>query len=171
MSLYNKFIHKAKERIALRHLTLTEVAESIGLSTAQVSRVLNGKFRIKGDNLLRMAMILEISLDEIIFPKTDLVVNSMTMAQGLARYGVPEEEILQGIRNAAKTDPQPTPIEPKTVTWSGVDPEKLKKDCEKVDTVNVKSGINGEWVAMPVDEFFRMLGNKMMLEGKRWPEH
>lgn len=102
MTLYERFLRQAKEQIALRHLTLTEVGEAIGLSTAQVSRVLNGVFRIKGDNLLRMAMILEISLDEIIFPETDLVVNSMTMAQGLARYGVPEEEILQGIRNAAK---------------------------------------------------------------------
>lgn len=62
-------------------------------------------------------------------------------------------------------------IKPKTVTWSGVDLEDLKKTCEKVSTVNVKSGINGEWVAMPVDEFFRMLGDRMMIGGKRWPEH
>lgn len=100
MSLYDKFIRKAKERIATRKLTLTEVGAAVGLSTAQVRRVLNGAFRIKGDNLLRMAMFLEISLDKIIFPETDLVVNSMTMAQGLAGYGVPEEEILQGIRNS-----------------------------------------------------------------------
>lgn len=102
MSLYDKFICKAKVRIALRHLTLTEVGAAIGLSTAQVSRVLNGVFRMKGDNLLRMAMILEISLDEIIFPETDLVIDSMTLAQALARDGVPEEEILQGIRNAGR---------------------------------------------------------------------
>jgi hypothetical protein len=65
----------------------------------------------------------------------------------------------------------PETIEPKTVTWSGADLEDLKKACGNVDTVTVKSGINGEFVAMPVDEFFRMLGNKTLLEGKRWPEH
>lgn len=70
--LEKKFIKRVREEIATRKLTLTEVGEAIGLSTAQVSRVLNGVFRIKGDNLLRMATILEISLDEIIFPETDL---------------------------------------------------------------------------------------------------
>lgn len=128
MTLYERFLRQAKEQIALRHLTLTEVGEEIGLSTAQVSRVLNGKFRIKGDNLLELARFLKIDLGLI-------------------------------------------SLSPKTMTWSGVDLEELKKVCEKVGTVNVKSAIDGEWKGMPVDEFFRMLGDRMMLEGKRWPEH
>lgn len=106
MSDYEKeFIKRARREIATRELTLTSVAEMIGSSRQVLSQILNGKFNsIRADTMLKLAMVLEISLDEIIFPETDLVVNSMTMAQALARYGVPEEEILQGIRNAARLD-------------------------------------------------------------------
>lgn len=104
MTVYDKFLRNAKEQIALRHLTQKEVGEAIGLTTSEVNRILNGKFRIKGDNLLELAMVLKISLDEIIFPETNLVIDSMTMAQALASGGVPEEEILQGIRNARKEE-------------------------------------------------------------------
>ena len=55
-------------------------------------------------------------------------------------------------------------LSPKTITWSGVDLEELKKTCEKVGTVNVKSTIDGEWKGMPVDELFRMLADKEMME-------
>ena len=70
-----------------------------------------------------------------------------------------------------KIDLKPATLNPKTVTWSGVDLGELKKACEMVGTVRVKSSINGEWTSMPLDEFFRMLGNKRMMEGKKWPEH
>lgn len=102
MTLYERFLRQAKEQIALQNLTQAEVGRAIGLSRNAISKVMNSKVTLKGDKLLRLAMTLRISLDEIIFPKTDLVVDSMTMAQGLARYGVPEEEILQGIRNSAR---------------------------------------------------------------------
>lgn len=100
--LEKKFIKCVRQEIATRGLTLTEVGEAIGSSRQVLSQILNGKFNsMRAGTMLRLAMVLRISLDEIIFPKTDLVVDSMTMAQGLARYGVPEEEILQGIRNGA----------------------------------------------------------------------
>lgn len=101
--LEKKFVKHVRQEIATRKLTLTEVGEAIGSSRQVLSQILNGKFNsMRADTMLRLAMVLRISLDEIIFPKTDLVVDSMTLAQALARDGVPEEEILQGIRNAAK---------------------------------------------------------------------
>jgi transcriptional regulator with XRE-family HTH domain len=101
--LEKKLIKRVRQEIAVRKLTLGSVAEMIGSSRQVLSQILNGKFNsMRADTMLQLAMVLEISLDEIIFPKTDLVVDSMTMAQALARGGVPEEEILQGIRNARK---------------------------------------------------------------------
>lgn len=64
-------------------------------------------------------------------------------------------------------DIKPATINPKTLSWGGVDLEELKKTCEKVNTVRVKNDVNSEWTDMPVDEFFRMLGNKTMMEGER----
>lgn len=65
-----------------------------------------------------------------------------------------------------KIDPGLIILSPKTVTWSGVDMEELKKTCEKVGTVNVKSSINGEWTSMLVDEFLRMLADKTTMEAR-----
>lgn len=65
-----------------------------------------------------------------------------------------------------KIDPGLIILSPKTVTWSGVDMEELKKTCEKVGAVNVKSSINGEWTSMLVDEFLRMLADKMTMEAR-----
>lgn len=190
--LEKKFIKRVRQEIATRKLTLTSVAERIGSSRQVLSQILNGKFNsMRAGTMLKLAMVLRISLDEIIFPETDLVIDSMTLAQALARDGVPEEEILQGIRNSTNEEKRarvqaahynnmakhvrdlgfhipyfPETIEPKTVTWGGADLEDLKKACEKVDTVNVKSGINGDWICMPKDKFFRMIGDKMMMEAR-----
>ena len=99
--LEKKFIKRVRQEIAVRGLTLTSVAAMIGSSRQVLSLILNGKYKsMRADTMLRLAMALRISLDEIIFPETDLVIDSMTMAQALAKAGVPEEEILQGIRNA-----------------------------------------------------------------------
>lgn len=69
MSLYDKFICKAKEQIALQDLTQEEVGKAIGLSRNAISKTLNGKVTLKGDKLLELAKLLRISLDEIIFPE------------------------------------------------------------------------------------------------------
>ncbi len=72
--LEKKFIKRVREEIAVRGLTLTSVSEMIGSSRQVLSQILNGKFNsMRADTMLKLARLLRISLDEIIFPVTDLI--------------------------------------------------------------------------------------------------
>lgn len=181
MSEYEKeFIKRVRKEIAVFHLSQDAVGSLIGMSRQSLSKLLNCKVdSIRADTMLKLARVFSISIDEIVGLE-EAKKEAEKIANEFAAYEIERAQLqaehynkmAKHIRDLGYHMPDfPGPIEPKTVTWSGVNLEDLKKDCEKADTINVKTGINGEWVSMPVDEFFRMLGDRKMLEGKRWPEH